>query len=82
MERVETIFGQEIECKKVVKELANVAIVEDYKNERHVVHLLDLHKREKRERTTREKQRSSIGFDLEETKKRGRSGRAVKARKM
>ncbi len=82
MDRVETIFGQEIECKKVVKELTNVAIVEDYKNERHVVHLLDLHKRKKKERTTREKQRSSIGFDLEEAKKRGRSGRAVKARKM
>ena len=82
MDRVENIYGQEVECKKVVKELTNVAIVEDYKNERHVVHLLDLHKRGKRERTQREKQMSSIGFNLQETKKRGRTGRAVKARKM
>ena len=82
MDRVETIFGQEIECKKVVTELANVAIVEDYNNERHVVHLLDLHKRNKKERTQREKQMSSTGFNLKETKKLGKRGRIVKARKM
>lgn len=82
MDRVENIFGQEIECKRVVAELMNVAIVEDYKNERHVVHLLDLNKRKDRERTQREKQMSVIGFDLEKTKKLGKRGKIVKARKM
>ena len=86
MERVETIFGEKVPCKRIISEHANVAIVEDLQNERHVVHLSDLYGNKKgKERTTREKQIAVNSFDLEGTKKRGRTGktgRTIRARKM